>query len=422
MKTDRIYHSSRTGGVLVLVMLILVAFSLMTAALLQLGWNSSREAEYQFNKAQAFSLAEAGLDQFKAIVNANRFPIPFATSARDWSTNITSVGSNRVVVSDDTRNGWDNSVRVIKKYIITSTGWARNGAVQTNTLSAAIKTFGDYLWSTHDENNVNFTTGDLIYGEVYTDGILNINGTPVFYDLVQSSASSVNGSSAASIFTGGLLLNVPPLDWVSVQQQVTDLASAPGAETFTGNYDITFADTKATLSNRTSHAVTTNTITSGKIFYVTGDAYVRGVVGTRVSVATPGSIFITGDIIYKSAAANPNPSSWASGWVPAVTEALGLYSKTQVQIVSGVGAVNIHAAILVPVAGTAGFNAAQWNTSIGSPYINFYGSMGQYTRGPVGTTGGNGYKKNYHYDSRFHETPPPGIPYSVFYFSEWKQL
>ena len=421
MKTDRTCHSSRTGGVLVLVMLILIAFSLMTAALLQLGWNSSREAEYQFNKAQAFSLAEAGLEQFKAIVNSNRFPITYATGARDWSTAFPSVGSNRVVVSDDTRNGWDNNVRLIKKYIITSTGWARNGAVQTNTLSAIIKTFGDYLFSTHSEGSVFFTTGDLLHGEVYTDGTLNINGTPIFYDLVQSSASSVNGSSAASIFTGGLLLNAPQLDWVSVQQQVTDLASAPGAETFTGNYDITFADTKATLSNRTSHAVTTNTITSGKIFYVTGDAYVKGTVGTRVSVATPGAIYITGDLIYKSAAANPNPSSWASGWVPAVTEALGLYSKTQVQIASGIGAVNIHAAILVPV-GNLGFNAADKNSSIGSPYINLYGSIGQYIRGVVGTIGGSGYLKNYNYDSRFRETPPPGIPYSIFFFSEWKQL
>ena len=428
MKTNCQHHSNRTGGILPLVMVILVAFSLMVVALLRLGGDSAREAEYQFNKAQAFSLAEAGLERFKAIVNSNRFPISTSiAAARDWSTTVSNAGSYRVVVTDDP--SWNNtSPWGTKKYIITSTGSARNGAVQTNQLKAAIRTFGDYLWATHSENGVFFTTGDRIYGSSYTDDQLNINGTPIFYDLVQSAAASVNYQTGgnSSVFTGGLMLGVPSLDWPSVQQQVNDLAAASGAERFTGDYNITFADTTVTLSNRTSHSVSTRTVTAGslKIFYVIGNAYVKGTVGTQVTVATTLSIHIIDDIVYKSAT-DPDPAHWATGWVPASTEALGLYSQTgAVQIDSGVGTVNIHAAILAP---SGSFTAADHQTShSGNWYINFFGSIGQYTRGAVGHLNNGvldgGYLKNYHYDSRFGVMPPPGIPYSVFFFSEWKQF
>jgi hypothetical protein len=325
-------------------------------------------------------------------------------------------------VTDDP--SWSNALKVVKKYIITSTGYARNGAVQTVEQKASIRTFGDYLWSTHDEGNVFFTSGDRIYDKVYTDDRLNINGTPVFYGPVQSAANSVHyaGGGSSAAFTGGLTLGVPQLDWVSVQAQVVSLASDPAARTFTGDYDVTFADKKAVFRKRPYGPVTTNNIPAGRIIYVTGDAYVKGIVGTQVSVATPKSIYIMGNLIYKSAASkSADPTAW-NGWVPSSNESLGLYAKTQVQIGAGIGTVNIQAAILVPE-GTYGFNAADWNKShSGTWNINFYGSIGQFTRGFVGQVNGNGYLKNYHYDSRFRETPPPGIPYSVFYFSEWRQV
>ena len=60
MKTKQPRHASRTGGILVIVMVTLVAFSLMVAALLQLGQHGAQETAYQLRRAQAFWLAEAG--------------------------------------------------------------------------------------------------------------------------------------------------------------------------------------------------------------------------------------------------------------------------------------------------------------------------------------------------------------------------
>ena len=60
MKTNRPRHASQTGGILPIVMVVLIAFSLMVVALLQLGQNGALETAYQLRRAQAFWLAEAG--------------------------------------------------------------------------------------------------------------------------------------------------------------------------------------------------------------------------------------------------------------------------------------------------------------------------------------------------------------------------
>ncbi|MEI7850665.1 MAG: hypothetical protein WCH86_02420 [Kiritimatiellales bacterium] len=60
MKTNRPRHASQTGGILPIVMVVLIAFSLMVVALLQLGQNGAQETAYQLRRAQAFWLAEAG--------------------------------------------------------------------------------------------------------------------------------------------------------------------------------------------------------------------------------------------------------------------------------------------------------------------------------------------------------------------------
>jgi hypothetical protein len=427
MKT-KIDRTMTAGGILVLVMVVLLAFSLLVLGLLQLGRYNAIETSIQQRYTEAFWLAESGLEHIKAIMAYNRTPLEkLHLLGINVLSGTTTNGNYSVDAEDDP--DWDNLNRIIKKYIITSTGTARDGTVQTVELKAVINTFGDYLWATHSESssslgNIYFATGDRIYGQVYTDDQLNIYGTPVFYDLVQSVANSVNydGGGNSSVFRGGLKLGVQPLDWGDVQAQVSDLKNDPAAQTFTGNYDITFSNTTAIFRNRTSGSVTTNIITAGKIFYVTGNAYVKGTVGTRVTLATTQFIYITDDIVYKSAAPpnkpSANPTTWGS-WEPPSTESLGLYSQTGVQIVSGVGAVYIHAAVLVP---TGSFNAYDWNNYIGRPYINFYGSIGQYNRGIIGLVSGAGYLKNYHYDNRLHAQPPPGMPYSAYVFTEWRYV
>ncbi len=60
MKPNLKSRLNRAGGILPLVMVVLVAFGLLVAALLQLGQNGAQETAYQLRSTQAFWLAEAG--------------------------------------------------------------------------------------------------------------------------------------------------------------------------------------------------------------------------------------------------------------------------------------------------------------------------------------------------------------------------
>jgi hypothetical protein len=54
--------------------------------------------------------------------------------------------------------------------------------------------------------------------------------------------------------------------------------------------------------------------------------------------------------------------------------------------------------------------------------LNVYGGIVQNYRGPVGTTGGKGYLKNYMFDTRFATNPPPHYPVvgDKYYWGGWR--
>lgn len=503
MKTNRSTRSSQTGGILVLVMTMLVAFSLLTAALLQLGRYSAQEAELQFNKSQAFWLAEMGLERVKAEINTTNGWAKIKNSALNstWTTNfnVPNAGSCSVVMT--------NKGASEKNFVITSTGRARNGAVQTNQIDASLKGFGDRLWTTHSENGLYFLGGDNFAnpGEFYTDDNIWIGKDdgkggatyPVFNDLVQVAGDVTNSVGKKkkksliltpevidTVFQGGLKTGVPELDWTSVYADFADLPSQSFTTnlTPTGNYTLKFQNTnviaqqadskgdplkfRLTVTNVTydkkgkpiEEVVTTDKVVdpfsitiNGQVLYLTGDAYVKGDIGGQLAIATTQSIYITDDIIYTSAASkDKDPSKWGS-WLPNANETLGLYAGEKVQIdKKGDGDVKIHAGILVlstnvpnrerhkkgkkysPDFSEIGFCDSEENKKDKKGNVYLYGSIAQYLRGelskqeekPDGKKDQtNGHDKNFQYDSRFSDDPPPGMPLgSVFTFSNWKQL
>ena len=48
-----------------------------------------------------------------------------------------------------------------------------------------------------------------------------------------------------------------------------------------------------------------------------------------------------------------------------------------------------------------------WGSGTDLGQLNVFGALAQKFRGPVGTTGGTGYDKNYVYDGRFKSLQPP---------------
>jgi hypothetical protein len=129
-----------------------------------------------------------------------------------------------------------------------------------------------------------------------------------------------------------------------------------------------------------------------------GDVYVQGVVHGQVTVAAQNYVYITGDITYQDKTKDMlgivgNNAVWV--WNP-FNDNTPMLSKDR----------TIYAAIL-SVGHTFMVQNYDQGDSGGRGSLNIYGAIAQEFRGTVGTSGGQGYIKNYNYDSRFKYTAPP---------------
>jgi hypothetical protein len=436
MKND---NRNKSGGILVLVMVLLIAISILNIGTIHLGTINAVDTARSYSSSQALWLAEAGLEELKAVVNKpiNRRPIESlgygSISLFDLSGTL-DTGDYTVLVDYDP--SFDNS-GVIRHYIIQSTGTSLGGESTILTLKTESETFANYVHSSNSEGNVSFATGDILEGQVYTNDRLNINGTPQFMALVRSAGLSINYANPGaptrsynyidpSVFLVGITLGAPTLDFGTTVDHIGELKADAGLVLgpISGNYSIVFDQHQYYLTAGTT--TTTNNIPSGKVIYVNDSINVQGIIDDRVSIAAEGAIYIIDDITYSSAP-DPDWNKWPDGFEPESDNALGLFSKKEVEIINNDrNDINIHAAILTtaPIGSPArtdmGFGTTDRYNNIGRPDINLYGSVAQYERGIVGTTGGDGYLKKYRFDARNYATPPPGTPYSVYKFSEWK--
>lgn len=169
-----------------------------------------------------------------------------------------------------------------------------------------------------------------------------------------------------------------------------------------------------------------------------GDAFVRGVVNNRLTVATADRIVVTGDITY------------AGGTGATSDDVLGLVAgRGNVEIYHPVGCANGVSSTLtcvdekyVNLAGTAtnmtvhaavlsvdhSFTVQNYDRGAALDTLNVVGGLYQAYRGPVGSIDGagavHGYKKNYVYDGRLPSLPPPSFlqptsaPWEIVGFSE----
>jgi Tfp pilus assembly protein PilX len=151
-----------------------------------------------------------------------------------------------------------------------------------------------------------------------------------------------------------------------------------------------------------------------------GTLYLEGALKGRLTISAENNILITGNVTY---------AGGTNG-----TDVLGLIAQNSVKVYhpvqrgdctqtsgngtctayayhnlagpngSVLGNVTIHGSILT-LQHSFGVQAYSLGAHLGT--ITIYGSIAQRYRGPVGTSGGSGYLKNYNYDSRLRYAPPP---------------
>jgi hypothetical protein len=387
--------------------------------------------------AHAFWTADAGIQRVRALASKNN-TVPFEKmglgSLPLTITGNTLAGSGTPgaytvkIISDP---AWPSG-SVVKKYIITSTGLSQGGATRVITLRAELWTFANYMHASHFEQTpdgtpIYFASNDVVDGPVYVNGRINIWSTPTFLQLVRSAASSVNymNGGTAAVFKGGLGLNAPALDFQGLNS-IDPIASVKGKAglALSGNYNLVFASNGTVSYTPAGGGVpqTRNLTSLNGAIYINGNAYVRGVVNGMTTVAAENSVYVQSSITYAGAAGTNDP--WNSNFNPAnVDDALGLMARQRVEVM-GTSPVAIHAAIMVTDdAGGSnwGFNTTNKAANIGQPKLSVYGSISQYRRGVVGYVSGQGFAKNYKFDSRLTNAPPPWWPYSTYLLTKWYQ-
>ena len=426
-----IRSSRREGAILGIVLVVMVVLSFVALGLMSLATATGVEAGRSISDLQAFWTAEAGLEQVKTLGLKRNKPfsmIPQAGSPSGYLygsnalSGTTGKGAYTVDVLPDP--AWTNATQALKKYIIVSRATSKGGARQRVSVKASILNFAYFMHASAVEGSLVFASDAVIDGPVYTNDRLNIDGTPRFLQMVWSAAGSVQYRSGGSpsVFEGGLTLNAPPLSFTNVDHiaEIKNVA-ASGGLSLTGDYRFKFKNDGSFTYVRTNAGSSTNTAYLSSLngaIYVSGDAWVEGVVKGEVTLAAQDAIFMSNSVTYASA---QSPDPWQAGFNPdAVSDTLGLIASNQVQVL-GTNAISIHAAVMV-TRGADGFNAQRYNVAFGRPPINLYGSLSQYERGTIGQPGaGKGFSKNYKFDTRFNSQAPPNYPYGTYAFSQWEQ-
>jgi len=296
---------------------------------------------------------------------------------------------------------------------------------------------------------VTFQTGDVLNGPVFSDDTYRLCGTPTFTASVESgniyntsagTAGIYVGSSGCQGFTG------PPATKVGNQTPRTasdDLTPARNYGCFiTGgtapssltpvNVTLTLSvagspattqiawsgsgakvDNAASNTNSCTSPITLSSLTAGLVF-VNGNVTISGQMTGGLDIVTCSSttdassgncnsstqsnIVISGNLTY------PTANKVLVSGQPTIDshDALGLIAANFVEVTT-TSTVEIDAAIL---ALADSFYVNNW-TGPNYGTLNVFGSIAQNFRGPVGTTGGSGYLKNYNYDTSLQSLFPP---------------
>ena len=270
----------------------------------------------------------------------------------------------------------------------------------------------------------------------------------MFHSLVTSDFGTYSGSISGIQFDKGFLLNsyqgtMADVDFnsaasTSLKSDATTAAATGSGVVLQGSTTITFNSGSMTISNDrkgwTNH-VFTPTVGGEGIIYVqtvaTGTTSTRpgtiflngGTLSGRMTIASEDDMTIAGNINYKT---DPVVT-------PSSTDALGLLSMNDIWVGSTApNNLEINAAMMATGLSSASGNDGSFGVTgynSGSPRGNLtvYGGIVQENRGAVGqSSNGNpthGYTKQYSYDARFINTPPPYYPVIAqkVTFAQWQE-
>ncbi|MFO7769489.1 MAG: DUF4900 domain-containing protein [bacterium] len=424
---------------------LMAAFWMMVVLLLAglaASFSSTTEVSLSGNDrtdAQIFYLAEAGLAQTKKYLDSMGIPFEGSGPTRSAPRNIfldEPIGAPGGVQGRFTSyvDKQENLNGKPTKYLAITVRATIPGVSMTKVVQEMVAqdNFAKYAYFTNEERMpdgtiVWFTTGDIIRGPLHTNDQLNIDGDPIFLKEVSTSASSVNYGSGTNNpdFQGGITFDA---DAISLPDD-TSLIRTKAQET-DGLYFGSSASLELAYDDTTGYAnvlvdiagtVTDYQIPMNGVLYVDGNVRIKGRLGGQLTVACSGDMYIDDDIHYRT---DPRVD-------PTCTDLLGLVAEGDVYISDTPENLDSGDETIMAVIMAMGTSFAAEDHASGTPrgYLRVIGGMIQERRGPVGTfdasTGAlvSGYEKDYVYDQRLADSPPPAFPTTGRVLSlAWKEM
>lgn len=402
--------------------------------------------------------AEAGLNRYLYFLNANR-SVDFWETAQSKSIENVDIpfekGFYRIQVIPPGEGGLIVTVR--------STGWVEGGRAVTVQGQLARTRFTDYVYGTNIEEmdggsnpEIWWGNGDVVNGDLHTNGTLHIQGKPLFNGRVSYTVGLDVDRWARPDYRFGPPRQAPLMEFPENNDEIEQLAEDNGY-VFEGRTCIMVEDNMLKVRvgngpvqrmpippNGVIHVKPKVETAHGKFNLEAGNVFISGQLDGRLTVVADENIYITGydptdwrdpkdfkysdrtkGIVYKD-----DPSEGDCD------DMLGLIARKNVEVLHygwpnetghwpdkktetwhnsardvSISNININAAIFV-LTGSFGFeDHDQGGNTRGD--INFIGSMFQHRRGPVGTFDSysgkqiTGYSKNYNYDHRMKRNSPP---------------
>lgn len=418
-----------------LVIALLLTFSLI---FVNRSINDKNLAVKEKDIIQAFYLTEAGLDSGLVWLRAQGSPPP-GTAAFDPLGGAQNLGGGTYSVSIDPDDG--NPGNYLKRYKIISTGIAA-GITQILVNEVQTDSYARFAYFTDTEHfrwygwyriPVWFIGGDQISGPTQTNSHFHIKGNPAFLGQVKSadnyltfynngsyidSTSSTNPPRDVPVFQQGIGLGVEPINMPSKALDLRTAAVQSGLHLEGSTTVALNSDGTMNVTNRQRGWDNQNVSmpANGALFVTGGDLTVSGTLNGRLSMGTNRNVVIADNVTY---ADDPRVNQNSD-------DMLGLIAERDVVVSIGAPA-NLEVDASVMALGNS-FIVENWWQGPPKDTLTVYGGIIQRERGPVGTFSGStgqklsGYSKDYNYDPRLVNSPPPFYPTTGDYISlSWKE-
>lgn len=438
----------------------------------------------------AFEAAQAGLGAFVQQLDADANQIPghtsgwvsLSTSPTSWYEYTPANNQGLVTLTVSGKAGQLSTGQVIRNFVYTirprttlDTVYWTNYEVMATSVAQTVSPNTDCSGSNYpkyygqgsvpSDCEIQFYTGDVVDGPLFTNDTIRACGTPDFESTVTSGntfsnttwtepqAGCGNGGANPSFVSGQPTHGA----YLTPQSSTVDEGPAKNLGCYiTGNSSdqpagtvtITLSGSTLTwsggvLDNSTNPpnpnsatacggangggTVTFGNLASALIYVNASTVDVSGTVKGDLDIVTynnssngTSNIDLTGNVEYPSS----DITTAADGTESDSLDALGLIAEDSIVVPQPTGSTpfTVDAALLA-LAGS--FYVDKWNAgSTQAPALNVFGSIAQDYRGPVGTTGGTGYTKNYHWDSSLltqwppYFIPPQGATWSPVTYQE----